>query len=77
MNRCALPLTALALTLTLIGGCATAPSSAITVCPKIVEYSKETLAAAADELDSLQPDAVLREMMKDYASERDQLRKCQ
>lgn len=48
----------------------------VTVCPTPVPYSAEMQARAADELDALPADAALREMIADYAREREQLRKC-
>ena len=58
-----------------LGGCSV--PSLITVCPRIVGYSKDEQVQAADELDKLPKGAELREMMKDYAHLRDQLRRCQ
>lgn len=59
----------------LIAGCATGGSDT-SVCPPVVEYSREFQVQMADELATLPPGAALREAMKDYAVMRDQARAC-
>lgn len=45
-------------------------------CPPVVAYRQEVQIQAADELQALPPDAVLRRMMSDYAVMREQARLC-
>ncbi|MGQ9371947.1 hypothetical protein [Azospirillum sp. A39] len=73
MRRTKLPLALLATTL--LAGCATAPSDP-SVCPVVVEYGRETMARAADELDALPANSALRRMLDDYKVERARLREC-
>ncbi|WP_206678359.1 hypothetical protein [Sphingomonas ursincola] len=47
-----------------------------TVCPPVVEYSREFQARAADELDLLPEGSALAEMLADYSVMRDQARSC-
>jgi len=47
-----------------------------TVCPPVVEYGREFLARAADELDLLPEGSALAEMLADYSVMRDQARSC-
>jgi hypothetical protein len=59
-------------------GCATVgsnPTSA-TVCPPVVEYSREAQALAADELGLLPDGSAIAAMLIDYAVMRDQARAC-
>ena len=75
MPNSKLRLAALALTTSLIGGCATGSSS--NQCPPIAEYSRAFQIQMADELKAYVPTgAALREAMKDYQNLRDQLRAC-
>lgn len=68
---------ALALATMLLTGCATAPSSTtVTVCPSIVEYSRERQARAGAELRAMPPTAELPGMFADYGRLRDQVRAC-
>ena len=55
----------LALLTMLLSGCGTDPSR-ITACPTVKEYSKETLAAAADEVDVLPDGSVLANVILTY-----------
>jgi len=47
-----------------------------TVCPPVVEYSREFQARAADELDLLPEGSAIAEMLADYGVMRDQARAC-
>ena len=59
-------------------GCATVASDpdVATVCPPVVEYSREFQARAADELDLLPEGSATAEMLADYSVMRDQARAC-
>jgi hypothetical protein len=58
-----------------ISACATVGSD--TVCPSLPVYSKELQLQAADELEALPPDGVVRgRMMPDYGTMRDEVRAC-
>lgn len=59
--------------------CATATSEPrmATVCPPVVEYSREFQARAADELNLLPDGSAIAEMLSDYSVMRDQARACQ
>jgi uncharacterized protein YceK len=59
-------------------GCATVASDArvATVCPPVVEYSRDFQARAADELDLLPEGSAIVEMLADYSVMRDQARAC-
>ncbi|WP_435541224.1 hypothetical protein [Azospirillum sp. ST 5-10] len=46
------------------------------MCPVVVEYGRETMARAADELDALPANSALRRMLDDYKVERARLREC-
>lgn len=46
-----------------------------TVCPPVVEYSRELQARAADELDLLPDGSAIAEMLSDYSVMRDQARR--
>lgn len=71
-------LTALAIATSLLNGCATVGSDTgiATVCPPVVEYSREFQARAAEELALLRRGSVIIEMMGDYAVLRAQVRAC-
>jgi len=58
--------------------CATVASDTrvTTVCPPVVEYSREFQARAADELDLLPEGSAIAEMLADYSVMRDQARAC-
>ena len=72
-RRVALVLATISLT-----GCATVASEPriVTVCPPVVEYSREFQARAADELNLLPEASAIAEMLSDYAVMRDQARSC-
>ncbi len=59
--------------------CATGVSEpgVATVCPPVVEYSREFQARAADELGVLPEGSAIAEMLADYSVMRDQARACQ
>ena len=59
-------------------GCATGGSEprTATVCPPVVEYSREFQARAAGELDLLPEGSAIAEMLADYSVMRDQARAC-
>lgn len=59
-------------------GCATVASKprVTTVCPPVVEYSREFQARAADELDLLPEGSAIAEMLADYSVMREQARAC-
>ncbi len=59
-------------------GCATVASKprVTTVCPPVVEYSRDFQARAADELDLLPDGSAIAEMLSDYSVMRDQARAC-
>ena len=48
----------------------------VTVCPPVVEYSREFQARAVEELDVLPEGAAIAEMLSDYAVIREQARAC-
>ena len=78
--RCStLQLAVLAIATSLLTACATATSELrmATVCPPVVEYSREFQARAADELDLLPDGSAIAEMLSDYSVMRDQARACQ
>lgn len=58
--------------------CATVASDprVATVCPPVVEYSREFQARAADELDLLPEGSAIAEMLADYSVMREQARAC-
>ncbi|KAB7742823.1 hypothetical protein F2P47_01455 [Parvibaculum sedimenti] len=77
--RCWMPrLAVLAIAMSLLTACATAGSEPriATVCPPVVEYSREFQARAAEELGVLPDGSAIAEMMSDYAVMRDQARSC-
>lgn len=59
-------------------GCATVASDLriTTICPPVVEYSREFQARAADELDLLPEGSALAEMLADYSVIRRQAMVC-
>ncbi len=71
-------LAALAIATSLLSGCATVGSEPgiATVCPPVVEYSREFQARAAEELARLPHGSAIAEMLSDYAVIRDQVRMC-
>src|SRR5690606_38958728 len=78
--RCSMRrLAALAIAMISLAGCATVASKprVTTVCPPVVEYSREFQARAADELDLLPERSAIAEMLADYSVIRDQARACQ
>lgn len=60
-------------------GCATGGSERriATVCPPVVEYSREFRARAAEELGGLPDGSAIAEILADYSVMRDQARGCQ
>lgn len=77
--RCSMPrLAALAIAMSSLNACATVASEprVTTVCPPVVEYSREFQARAAEELGSLPDGFAIAEMLSDYAVMRDQSRAC-
>lgn len=71
-------LAVLAIAASLLSGCATGGSDprGVSVCPPIVEYSREFQARAADELDLLPERSAIAEMLSDYAVLRNQGQAC-
>ena len=71
-------LAVLAIATSLLSGCATVGSEPgiATVCPPVVEYSREFQARAAEELARLPHGSAIAEMLSDYAVIRDQVRMC-
>ncbi len=77
--RCwTLQLAALAIVTSWLSGCATGVSElrAATVCPPVVEYTRELQARAAEELGTLPDGSAISEMLADYSVMRDQARAC-
>lgn len=77
--RCSMRrLAALAIVTISLTGCATVASDPrmASVCPPVVEYSREFQARAADELDLLPDGSAIAEMLSDYSVMRDQARAC-
>ena len=72
-------LAVLAIATSLLSGCATVGSNPpiATVCPPVVEYSREAQARATEELRLLPEEPAIAEMLADYAVMRDQARACQ
>ena len=66
----------LAIAASLLAGCATERSDGAP-CPPVVAYSREFLARAADELDSLPAGSAIEQMLADYQVMRDQARACE
>lgn len=78
--RCStLQLAVLAIATIFLGGCVTGISEPriATVCPPVVEYSREFQARAADELDLLPEGSAILELLSDFAVMRDQARACE
>lgn len=74
---CSTPLpAALVIAALSLSGCVTAGSEPVRVCPPVVQYDRQTLARAADEIEALPPGAALERLMADYAVMRDQARAC-
>ncbi|AUH62891.1 hypothetical protein [Paracoccus zhejiangensis] len=71
-------LAVLATATSLLTGCATVASEPrlATVCPPVIEYSREFHARAADELNLLPEATAIAEMIADYSVMRDQARSC-
>ncbi len=62
----------------MLSGCATVGSEPriATVCPPVVEYTREFQARAAEELVLLPERSAIAEMLGDYAVMREQARAC-
>ena len=71
-------LAALAIASNLLSSCAAGGSEPriATVCPPVIEYSREFQARAAAELDLLPEGSAIAEMLADYSVMRDQARSC-
>ena len=71
-------LAVLAIATSLLSGCATVGSEprVATVCPPVVEYSREFQARAAEELALLPGGSAIVEILADYAVMREQARAC-
>lgn len=71
-------LAVLATATSLLTGCATVASEPrlATVCPPVIEYSREFQARAAEELGLLPVESVIAAMLSDYSVMRDQARNC-
>ena len=71
-------LAALAIVTISLTGCATGGSEPriATVCPPVIEYSREFQARAADELNLLPEASAIAEMLSDYSVMPDQARAC-
>ena len=69
---------ALAITTISLTACATGVSEQriVTVCPPVVEYTREFQARAAEELGTLPDGSATAEMLSDYAVIREQARAC-
>ena len=66
----------LAIAASLLAGCVTARTDG-SPCPPVVAYSRESLARAADELNSLPAGSAIEQMLADYQVMRDQARACE
>ena len=66
----------LAIAASLLAGCATERSDGAP-CPPVVAYSREFLARAAGELESLPAGSAIEQMLADYEVMRDQARACE
>lgn len=78
-DRCwRLRLAALVLATIWLSGCATVGSDPriTTVCPPVVEYTRDFQARTAGELARLPDGSAIAEMLSDYAVMRDQARAC-
>ncbi|MET4808240.1 hypothetical protein [Limibacillus sp. MBR-115] len=73
-----MPLAALGIATISLTGCATVASDprVATVCPPVVEYSRDFQARATDEPDLLPEGSAITEMLADYSVMRDQARSC-
>lgn len=73
-----LRLAVLAIVTSWLSGCATGDSEprVITVCPPVVEYSREFQARAAEELRFLPDGSAIAEILSDFAVIREQVRAC-
>lgn len=71
-------LAALAIATSLLSACATVGSKSriATVCPPVVEYSREVQTRAAEEMALLPNGSAIAGMLSDYAVLRDQARAC-
>jgi hypothetical protein len=71
-------LVVLAIATSSLSGCATVGSEprVTTVCPPVVEYSRDFRARAAEELALLPEGSAIAEMLADYAVMREQARVC-
>jgi len=71
-------LAALAIATSLLSGCVTGVSNPpiATVCPPVVNYPREFLALAAEELELLPDGSATAGMLADYSVMRDQSRAC-
>jgi hypothetical protein len=77
--RCWKPrLAVLAIVTISLTGCATGSSEPriATVCPPVVEYTREFQARAAGEVEVLPNGSAIAEMLADYSVMRDQARTC-
>lgn len=77
--RCStLQLAVLAIATSLLSGCATVGSETgiVTICPQVVDYTREFQARAAEELVRLSDGSAIAEMLSDYAVMREQVRAC-
>ena len=77
--RCSMPrLAVLVIAAISLTACATVTFDphVATVCPPVVEYSREFQARAADELDLLLEGSAIAEMLADYSVMREQARAC-
>ena len=71
-------LAVLGIATSLLTGCATVGSEPriATVCPPVVEYSREFQTRAAEELVFLPADSAIAEVLGDYAVMREQVQAC-
>jgi hypothetical protein len=71
-------LAALVIATSLLSGCATDGSETgiVTLCPRVVEYSREFQACAVEELGMLPERSAIAEMLADYNVIRDHVRAC-
>ncbi|EDP62603.1 hypothetical protein BAL199_13708 [alpha proteobacterium BAL199] len=62
----------------MLTACATVASDdrVATVCPPVVEYTREFQARAADEIDLLPESSAIAEMLADYSVMREQAQAC-
>ena len=72
-------LAVLAIATSLLTACATGVSEprVVTVCPPVVEYTREFQGRAAEELRLLPDSSAIAELLADYSVMRDQARTCQ